>query len=108
MDELARDMEQTNTEALHLLAQLRDFLTSNDARLEEGETFEIIIEREATSLVDKRRDEAKALLMKTNTYLDQADTKMANTCKHIIVFMKKLGKLYDKKKTDLKKLEVDF
>lgn len=46
--------------------------------------------------------------MKTNNYLDQADTKMANTCKHIIVFMKKLGKLYDKKKTDLKKLEVDF
>lgn len=52
VDELARDMEQTNTEALHLLAQLRDFLTSNDARLEEGETFETIIEREATSLVD--------------------------------------------------------
>ena len=26
----------------------------------------------------------------------------------MIVFMKKLGKLYDKKKTDLKKLEVDF
>lgn len=36
VDELARDMEQTNTEALHLLAQLKDFLTSNDARLEEG------------------------------------------------------------------------
>ncbi len=33
---------------------------------------------------------------------------MSNMSKHIIIFMKKLGKLYDKKKTDLKKLEVDF
>ena len=34
VDELARDMEQTNTEALHLLTQLKDFLLANDARLD--------------------------------------------------------------------------
>ena len=33
---------------------------------------------------------------------------MANMCKHIVIFLKKLGKSFDKNKTDLKKLEVEF
>ena len=29
-------------------------------------------------------------------------------CKHAVIFLKKLGKSFDKNKTDLKKLEVEF
>ena len=33
---------------------------------------------------------------------------MSNMCKHLVLFLKKIGKCFDKNKTDLKKIEVEF
>jgi hypothetical protein len=43
-EELKKDMENSNEDMDIILADMRDFLVKNDAELEEGMTFDIIIE----------------------------------------------------------------
>ena len=47
-DKLANDMENTNEDIDIAEFDLKDFLIKNDAQLEEGETFDSIMEDQAT------------------------------------------------------------
>ena len=52
---LTKDMENTNEDIDIILFDLKDFIIKNDAELDEGITFDIIIERKAQPYVDRRK-----------------------------------------------------
>jgi len=52
-------MENTNEDADIALYDLKDFLSKNDAQLEEGQTFDTIIDTRAKPTLDRRKLEAK-------------------------------------------------
>ena len=65
---LTKDMENTNEDIDIALFDLKDFIVKNDAELDEGVTFEMIIERKAQPYVDRRKLESKTLIMNAIAY----------------------------------------
>ena len=53
--ELKRDMDNTNEDIDILLFELKDNLAKNDAQLDEGVTFDIIISNKALPYSDRRK-----------------------------------------------------
>ena len=53
--ELKRDMDNTNEDIDILLFELKDNLVKNDAQLDEGVTFDIIISNKALPYSDRRK-----------------------------------------------------
>ena len=47
VEKLAKDMENTNEDLDIALYDLKDFISKNDAQLDEDDTFDLIIERRA-------------------------------------------------------------
>lgn len=66
--QLTKDMENTNEDIDIALYDLKDFLIKNDAQLDEGITFDIIIENKAMPYVERRKQEAKTLIMNAIAY----------------------------------------
>ena len=66
--QLTKDMENTNEDIDIALYDLKDFLIKNDAQLDEGITFDIIIENKAMPYVERRKHEAKTLIMNSIGY----------------------------------------
>lgn len=56
-------MENTNEDIDILLYDLKDFIIKNDAELEEGITFDMIIEKRAIPWVERRKIESKTLIL---------------------------------------------
>ena len=69
-------MENTNEDLDIALDDLKDFLNKNDAQLEEGMTFDLIIEQQSQPHVDRRKLEGKTLILKTVRYMEELDYKM--------------------------------
>lgn len=70
---LTKDMENTNEDIDIALYDLKDFLVKNDAQLDEGITFDIIIENKAMPYVDRRKRESKELIMNSIAYQEDFD-----------------------------------
>ena len=68
MSQLTKDMENTNEDIDIAMFDLKDFIVKNDAELEEGQTFDLIIENRAKPYVDRRKHEAKTLIMNSIAY----------------------------------------
>ena len=68
MTKLTKDMDNTNEDIDIALFDLKDFIIKNDAELDEGVTFEMIIERKAQPYVDRRKLESKTLIMNAIAY----------------------------------------
>lgn len=62
MDRLAKDMENTNEDIDIAEFDLKDFLIKNDAQLDEGQTFDLIMADRVTPTTQRRKLEAKTLL----------------------------------------------
>lgn len=77
VEELTKDMENTNEDIDIALYDLKDFIIKNDAELEEGETFDLIIENRAQPFVDRRKLESKTLIMNAISYQEDFDYKMS-------------------------------
>ena len=73
---LNKDMENTNEDADIALFDLKDFLIKNDAQLEEGQTFDSIIDERARPTVERRKLEAKTLILNSVKYMEDFDFKM--------------------------------
>lgn len=101
-------IKNSNREMDTALENLRDFLHANKAQIEEGMTYDIIIEEQALPFVNRRKQEAQELYANAYKYLEELDDKMNEICKNIIEFLKKLAKKYDKGKDDLKNTELQF
>jgi len=68
VSQLTKDMENTNEDIDIALYDLKDFVIKNDAELDEGVTFDIIIEKRAEPYVEARKLESKTLIMNAIAY----------------------------------------
>jgi len=90
------------------MENLRDFLHANQAKLEEGMTYDRLIEEQALPYVQKRKQEGNELYANALKYLEELDDKMNEICKNIVGFIKELATKYDKGKEDLKATDLQF
>lgn len=108
VDRLAKDMENTNEDVDIAAFDLKDFLIKNDAQLEEGETFDGIMDRRVKPTTDRRKFEAKTLVQNSIAYMEDNDYRMGEICQNIINFYRDFGKKLDTNKEKLKQTEVQF
>ena len=102
MDKLNKDMENTNEDADIALYDLKDFLQKNDAQLQEGQTFESIIESRAKPTMDRRKLEGKTLILGSVKYMEEFDFKMNEVSTNIVNFFRELATKVDANKDKLK------
>lgn len=95
VDTLAKDMENTNEDIDIATFDLKDFLIKNDAQLEEGQTFESIMEDRVTPTIERRKLESKTLLTNAIKYMEDFDFKMSEICTNIINFFRDFAKRMD-------------
>lgn len=101
-------MENTNEDADIALYDLKDFLTKNDAQLEEGQTFDSIIEDRALPTVERRKLEAKTLILNAVKYMEDFDFRMNEICTAVVTFFRDLATKIDANKEKLKQTEISF
>jgi hypothetical protein len=100
--DLTRDMENTNEDIDIALYDLKDFIIKNDAELEEGQTFDQIIEFRAKPFVERRKIESKTLIMNAISYQEDFDYKMSEITQNIVNFFKEFATALDTNKDKLK------
>jgi len=66
--ELTKSMENTNEDIDKALADLKDFLIKNDAQLDEGVSFDLILKNKAQPYADRRKQESRTLIMNAIAY----------------------------------------
>lgn len=108
VERLNKDMENTNEDADIALFDLKDYLIKNDAQLEEGQTFEGIIEERAKPTVERRKLEAKTLILNAVKYMEDFDYKMNEVSNAVVSFYRELAAKIDANKEKLKQTEVAF
>jgi hypothetical protein len=108
VSQLTKDMENTNEDIDIALYDLKDFIIKNDAELEEGVTFDLIVEKRAQPYVDRRKHESKTLIMNAIAYQEEFDFKMSEMTTNIVNFFKEFATSLDKNKDKLKQTEVNF
>ena len=108
VSQLTHDMENTNEDIDIALYDLKDFIIKNDAELEEGQTYDLIIEKRAQPYVDRRKTESKTLIMNAIAYQEDYDFKMSELSNNTINFFKEFATSLDKNKDKLKQTEVNF
>tara|TARA_B110000285_G_C14804547_1_gene459060 strand:+ start:100 stop:405 length:306 start_codon:yes stop_codon:yes gene_type:complete len=101
-------MENTNEDIDIALYDLKDFIVKNDAELEEGQTFDLIVENRAAPYVGRRKLESKTLIMNSIAYQEDLDYKMSEITQNIVNFFKEFATCLDKNKEKLKQTEVNF
>ena len=101
-------MENTNEDIDIAEFDLKDFLIKNDAQLEEGETFDSIMENQATPTTTRRKLESKTLNTNAINYMDDSIYKMGEICTNVITFYKDFATRMDNNKQKLKLTEVNF
>ena len=105
---LTKDMENTNEDIDIALYDLKDFLIKNDAQLDEGITFEIIIENKAVPYVERRKNESKTLIMNSIAYQEDYDYKMEQITQNIVTFYREFATCLDKNREKLKQTQMNF
>ena len=106
--ELTKDMENTNEDIDIALYDLKDNIIKNDAELEEGQTFDLIIEYKAKPYADRRKQESKTLILNSIAYQEEFDNKMNEISNNIVNFFKEFAICLDKNKEKLKQTEINF
>lgn len=107
-DKLGKDMENTNEDIDIAEFDLKDFLLKNDAQLEEGQTFDSIMEDQVTPTTTRRKLESKTLNTNAINYMDESIYKMGEVCNNVIAFYKDFATRMDNNKQKLKLTEVNF
>lgn len=107
-DKLAKDMENTNEDIDIAEFDLKDFLIKNDAQLEDGQTFDSIMEDQAKPTTQRRKLESKTLNTNAINYMDDSIYKMGEICTNVVNFYKDFAGRMDNNKQKLKMTEVNF
>ena len=124
IEEMNKDHKMLMKEAMDLKDYLLGFLVKNDAKLEEGQTYESIIERiniyyihiyiiyniyieECLPVIKARDNEGKHLLHHVVKYLEEYDYKMNESSKNLLMFYRKIGELFDGHRANIKNIEYE-
>jgi hypothetical protein len=105
---LTKDMENTNEDIDIALYDVKDFIVKNDAELDEGLTFDIIIDKRAVPYVERRKLESKTLILNAIAYQEDYDFRMGEMTNNIVAFFKEFATCLDKNREKLKQTEVNF
>lgn len=108
VDRLAKDMENTNEDMDITEFDLKDFLIKNDAQLEEGQTFDSIMDERIIPTTQRRKLESKTLLTQSVKYMEDMDNRMNEICANIISFFREFANKLDNNKEKLKQTEQNF
>lgn len=108
VDKLAKDMENTNEDIDIAEFDLRDFLIKNDAQLEEGQTFDSIMEERVVPTVQRRKLESDTLIKNSIKYMEELDEKMSDISSNIVAFFREFATRMDANKEKLKQTEINF
>ena len=95
-------MDNTNEDIDILLHDLKDNLQKNDAQLEEGVTFDLIIQNKAQPHADRRKLESQTLILKSMAYQEDFDFRMSEITSNTVKFYKEFAESLDKNKEKLK------
>lgn len=106
--ELTKDMENTNEDIDIALYDLKDFLFKNDAFLDDGVTFDLILKNKAQPYADRRKQESRILIMNAIAYQEDFDFKMSEISSNCVNFFKDFATCLDKNKEKLKQTEMNF
>jgi len=101
-------MENTNDYIDKAIYDLKDFIVKNDAELDEGLTFDLIIENRAQPYVERRKLESKTLILNAIAYQEEFDNKMSEITNNLVTFFKDYGTCLDKCREKLKQTEINF
>jgi len=102
VDRLAKDMENTNEDIDIAEYDLKDFLIKNDAQLEEGETFDSIMEDRIIPTVQRRKLESDTLIKNSIKYMEDLDEKMSDISTNVVAFFREFATRMDANKEKLK------
>ena len=108
VDKLAKDMENTNEDIDIAEFDLKDFLVKNDAQLEEGQTFDSIMEDRVIPTVKRRKLESDTLIKNSIKYMEELDEKMSDISSNIVTFFRDFATRMDTNKEKLKQTEINF
>ena len=108
VDRLAKDMQNTNEDMDITEFDLKDFLIKNDAQLEEGQTFDSIMDERIIPTTQRRKLESKTLLTQSVKYMEDTDNRMNEICTNIISFFREFANKLDNNKEKLKQTEQNF
>jgi len=95
VDRLTKDMDNTNEDMDLALFDLKDFMLKNEAQLEEGQTYDSVLEARAQPTVTRRKLESKTLLTGVVKFILEADVHMNDTCQNIVNFFRELATKLD-------------
>ena len=91
-------MENTNEDIDIAEFDLKDFLVKNDAQLDEGQTFELIMDDMVQPTTARRKLESKTLNHNAVNYMDDSIYKMGEICNNVINFYKDFSTRMDTNK----------
>lgn len=98
-------MANTNEDIDIAEFDLKDFLIKNDAQLEEGETFDLIMDNQVSPTTTRRKLESTTLITNAINYMDESVYKMGEICTNVINFYKDFATRMDNNKQKLKMTE---
>ena len=91
-------MENTNEDIDIAEFDLKDFLIKNDAQLDEGQTFDLIMEDQVSPTTVRRKLESKTLNTNAINFMDDSIYKMGEICNNVIGFYKDFATRMDNNK----------
>ena len=106
--DITKDMENTNEDIDIAMYDLKDFIVKNDAELQEGLTFDIIMEKKAQPHADRRKLESKTLILNAIAYQEDFDFKMSEMTNNCVAFFREFATVMDKNKEKLRQTQIDF
>ena len=101
-------MDRMFEELDNALNDLKNFLIQNDAVLDEGITFEIILTNKSKPYLESRKQENKALIINAIAYQENFDFQMSEATTNILNLFKEFAISLDKNKEKLRGTEINF
>lgn len=108
VDLLNKDMANTNEDADIAFYDLKDFVLKNEAQLEEGDSYDSLLEREVQPTLTLRKTEAEKLILAAVSYMEEYDYKMHEACQNLVNWFKELAKCLDEQREKKKQADIEF
>ena len=101
-------MDNTNEDIDIAEFDLKDFLVKNDAQLDEGQSFDTIMEDRVIPTVQRRKLESDTLIKNSIKYMEELDEKMSDISINIVNFFRGFATRMDTNKEKLNTTEINF
>ena len=70
VDKLVKEMDKVNGDMDKEFGKLKIYIKKNNADLEEGMTYDLLLERRVEPTINRRKEESKKLMMNSVKYME--------------------------------------